>query len=51
MKYAPEGELFDQVVKELLEETLINEVTAKFRFYPAGAKILKKHPNQEFKYK
>ena len=33
MEYAPEGELFDQVVKESEEETLINEVTVKVRFY------------------
>ena len=33
MEYAPEGELFDQVVKESEEETLMNEVTAKLRFY------------------
>ena len=32
MEYAPEGELFDQVVRESKEETLINKVTAKLRF-------------------
>ena len=33
MEYAPEGELFYQVVKESEEETLMNKVTAKLRFY------------------
>ena len=32
MEYAPEGELFDQVVRESKEETLINKVSAKLRF-------------------
>ena len=33
MEYAPEEELFYQVVKESEEETLNHEVTAKLRFY------------------
>ena len=33
MEYAPEGKLFDQVVKESEYETLMNEVTAKLIFY------------------
>ena len=33
MEYAPEGELFDQVVKKSEEETLMIEVTTKLRFY------------------
>ena len=33
MEYDPEGELFDQVVKESEEDTLKNEVTVKLRFY------------------
>ena len=32
MEYAPEGELFDQVLRESEEETLMNEVTAKLSF-------------------
>ena len=32
-EYAPGDELFDQVVRESEEETLMNEVTAKLRFH------------------
>ena len=32
LKFAAEEELFDQVVKELEEEILMNGVTAKLRF-------------------
>ena len=32
-EYMPEGELFDQVVKESEKETMISEVTSKPRFY------------------
>ena len=31
--YAPGGDIFDLVVKESEEETLMNEVAAKLRFY------------------
>merc|ERR1719233_554645 len=33
MEYAPGGELFDQVVKESEKDTVLNEMTAKLRFY------------------
>ena len=33
MEYALGGELFDKVVRESGEETLMNKVTAKLRFY------------------
>jgi len=32
-EWAPEEEILDQVEKESEEETLMNEVTAKLRFY------------------
>ena len=33
MEYAQEGEVFDQVARESEDETLMNQVTAKLRFY------------------
>ena len=33
MEYASDGELFDQVLKESEEETLMHEVTSKLRFH------------------